>query len=216
MKRNGRALAVGMLLICAWTSAGQNVTVAQVVEHRPWSEILLVVGNKVALSLPDGAYVQGKALAVLPEALELNVDKTSNPDLYPQGENSIPRSQISVMEVWIKRRRDFPIATHVIGSATSPAGIIGIGAIGARIGGYGGLAAHTAVTLGGAIVGVMIGKKLDTEEVATLIRIVSEPSDNLKPSRVHPRSLQSPWRNRTVRETDLPVRTGTPLMPWPR
>ena len=148
--------------------------------------------------------------------MEMDVKNTSRPDLYPAGKVTISRSMISVIEVWIKRRRDFPIATHVIGSATSPAGIIGIGAIGARIGGYGGLAAQTAVTLGGAIVGVMIGKKLDTEEVATLIRIVPEPNAAPDPSHVHPRSLQSPWRNRTVRETDLPVRTATPLMPWPR
>ena len=104
----------------------------------------------------------------------------------------------------------------VIGRATSTAGILGVGVIGGRIGGYGGLAAQTAVTLGGAIVGVMIGKKLDTEEVATLIRIVPESNAATDPSRVNLRSLQLAVPNQTVRETDLPARTGNPLMPWPR
>jgi hypothetical protein len=113
----------------------------------------------------------------------------------------------------MKRPKDFPVATHVIGRAASSAGLFGLGVIRK---GYGGLAAQTAVALGGAAVGAIIGKRLDTEEVRMLFRIIPEPVSSGNPSRAALTRRFSESSAGRVRETDLPARPGAPLMPWPR
>src|SRR5262249_25540114 len=71
---------------------------ARVVE-RLWSELLPIVGEKIAISLPDGSYVQGKTVAIEPDNLKMNVEKTSSPGLHPVGTNTIPRAMIDIVEI---------------------------------------------------------------------------------------------------------------------
>jgi hypothetical protein len=59
----------------------------------------LILSRKVALVLPDGAAVEGEAVAVQPDALELTITKTSDPRGYPKGAASIPRSSISTLQL---------------------------------------------------------------------------------------------------------------------
>ena len=66
----------------------------------PWSEIAaLVEHQKVALVLPDAATIEGQVLAVEPDALVLDIKKSSDPRSHPARQSSIPRSSISVLQL---------------------------------------------------------------------------------------------------------------------
>ena len=143
---------------------------AQDVETRPWSEILVVVGHDVGLSLPDG-YIEGKALAVTPDALEIDVQATSNAAVYPMGHATIARPLVSVIRLRKSDGRAPRVATQTIGQSAVFAGLAGFGL---RSGLRGSLKS-AAVQIGTATLGVAIGKRFDNRQVETLIRIVPEP-----------------------------------------
>lgn len=66
----------------------------------PWSEIAAFVDHKtVALVLPEGAMIEGKVLAVEPDALVLDIKKSSDPRAHPPKQSSIPRSSVSVLQL---------------------------------------------------------------------------------------------------------------------
>lgn len=65
-----------------------------------WSELQDAVGSrKVRLSLPSGVRVEGKVAAVMPDALLLDVSKTSDSQAAPKGRLSIPRTSTSELTV---------------------------------------------------------------------------------------------------------------------
>ena len=69
-----------------------------------WRDLApLILGEKVAFSLPNGTRIEGKALAVSPYALTIDVQKTSDSRNRPKGKTFIPRSSVSVLS--LKRAR---------------------------------------------------------------------------------------------------------------
>jgi hypothetical protein len=65
-----------------------------------WSELgSRIAGRKVALALPDGTRIEGKALRVDPDGLRLKVTKTSDRKVQPKGEHMVPRQSLSVLRV---------------------------------------------------------------------------------------------------------------------
>lgn len=167
--QSGLVALVAATVICA--SPGRPL--AQDVEYRPWSEILIVVGRDIALSLPDG-YVQGKATAVTSDALELDVQATSNTDKYPKGHATIARPLVSVIRVRRSDERAPRVASQTIGQAAVFGGLFGLGS---RNGGVKGMVQGAGITLGAATLGAALGRKLDDRKVETVIRIVAEPGD---------------------------------------
>jgi hypothetical protein len=169
---NGRIAAV--LIIAAGIWAAPRQARAQDVEVRPWSEILIVVGHNVGLSLPD-AYVEGEALAVTSNALELDVEKTSNAAAYPKGRVTIARSLVSVIRLRKGDGRAPRVASQTIGQAAVVGGLAaGFGGFGSRNGIRGSLKS-AGVQIGAAALGSAIGRRLDDRDVETLIRIAPEP-----------------------------------------
>ena len=144
---------------------------AQDVERRPWSELVIVVGHHIGLSLPDG-YVEGRALAVTQDALEVDVEKTSNAGAYSKGPTSIPRSRVSVIRLRQGDGRAPRVASQIIGQAAVVGGLFG--ALNPRSGGLGGSLRSAGVQIGAATAGAMIGRRLDNRNVETLIRVVPD------------------------------------------
>ena len=168
--RGASGTATFVLLAALLMAPG--LALAQDVERRPWSELVVVVGHDIALSLPDG-YVEGEALAVTHDALELDVRKTSNAGTYPKGHVTIPRSRVSVIRL---RRGDNGaprLASQTLGSAAIMGGLYGLGT---RTGLRGNLRG-VGVQLGAAAAGAVIGRRLDTRDVETLIRVIPEPGE---------------------------------------
>lgn len=79
--------------------AGQASRASQKTPGRlHWSELApIVVDRKIQTTLPDGTRIQGQALAIRPEALVMEITKTSNRKVHPKGQAEIPRA--SVMEL---------------------------------------------------------------------------------------------------------------------
>lgn len=167
-KRIAATLVLGLGLLVAPDHAR-----AQNVERRPWSELVVVVGHNVALSLPDG-YVEGEALAVTDEGLEVDVEKTSNARVYPKGHTTIPRSRVSVIRFRRSDNRAPRVASATVGQAAIMGGLFG--GLGSRTGLRGSLRG-VGVQIGAAAAGAAIGRRLDNRDTETLIRIVPEPGD---------------------------------------
>ena len=168
--RSIRMAATLVLAACLLTAS--ELALAQGVERRPWSELVIVVGHNVALSLPDG-YVEGKALAVTRDALEMDVQRTSNADTYPKGHATIPRPVVSVIRLRRSDNRAPRVASQTIGQAVVMGGLFGLGSRNGLRGSLRGV----GVQIGAAAAGAAIGRRLDNREVETLIRVAPESGD---------------------------------------
>ncbi len=72
----------------------------------PWTELAPALAGKVVSTvLVDGTTLQGRVLDVLADELRFEATKTSNRDLHPKGNISLPRSQVSVFSY--KERRGY-------------------------------------------------------------------------------------------------------------
>ncbi|MBI2819981.1 MAG: hypothetical protein HYX73_08380 [Acidobacteria bacterium] len=167
---------VGVTLIFCWLSLSQSIALAQTAVELPWSEIApLIVDREIALALPDGTYIRGKALAVQADALEMDVKKTSDSRLHPKGHTTIPRASASVIE--LRQMRKFPVGAIAGGGAGYVGGVYlgyGIGRIATKEDEIGGpLLGAMISAIAGAIVGGRLGHDLDQRN--TLIKIVPEP-----------------------------------------
>jgi len=175
MLRQTIALAVAFGLVTQDAAfASQNPTLDARRVQIAWEELVaLVVDQRISTTLPDGTRLEGDALAVRPEALVVDVQKTSNKKLHPKGQTEIPRSAVS--EVRVIRVRG--IAMRII---------LGI------LGGFGGAYASVglafvtdsaavllpAILLGiplAAIGGYYAGKLLDTRVTHLLIKNPGQP-----------------------------------------
>ena len=178
-----RTLQIVMAACFSGLSLGQSIAVAQTAVELPWSEIApLIVDQEIAVVLPDTTYIQGKALAVREDALELDVKKTSDRRLHPKGRTTIPRAAAAVIE--LREMRQFPIGA--IGGGV--AGYWGGAALGLGIGlivmndkdrsgeDYGGaLLVGMASAIAGAVVGGRLGHNLDRRNI--LIKIIPDPPE---------------------------------------
>jgi hypothetical protein len=64
-----------------------------------WGEIEPHIGQRtIALVLPDGVHLVGKVMDITPDALALNVTKSSDPKGHPKGKTSITRSDVTVIQ----------------------------------------------------------------------------------------------------------------------
>src|SRR5438093_3849774 len=65
-----------------------------------WEELAgVAAGKDVELLLTDGTRLKGELLIVRPDALSIDVIKTSNKRIYPKGQREIPRAAVSEFEM---------------------------------------------------------------------------------------------------------------------
>ena len=137
-----------------------------------WAELgPAIAGQKIQLVLPGGVEIQGNVLGVEPEALRLDVTKTSDKKAVRKGENSIPRPAVSTIRIsrYTKRWRllltpglpgtlmlAMTVAIAHQRYTPDPGKVIPIG---------------MAVTASSTIAGYYVGKHLDRQEL-TEIKIV--------------------------------------------
>jgi hypothetical protein len=88
------------LLICVLLCGGSGRLFAAKVIELKWSALSPVIGgHNVVLALPDGNVLKGKVLEVLPDALVLDVAKSSVEKAFPKGRNEIPRAQVTALNL---------------------------------------------------------------------------------------------------------------------
>jgi len=137
-----------------------------------WNELSgLAVGKNVELHLNDGTRLQGELLAVRPDALSIDVSKTSNKLTYPKGQREIPRASLSTFQMRsLKTARWRVVGTTagVVGGIFTGAGV-GVGICRSTCGGgavWGGIGVGVAV----AILGNRLGHEADIQ--TTIVKIV--------------------------------------------
>ena len=136
---------LGTLLLCLlYLTAGLEAATREM--KLKWSELgAHIAGHKVSLTSPDGHYLEGEVISVQSEALEMNVNKTSDRQAIAKGKHSFVRSSVSQIGLKTKRMRG-----RVIGVSTGLGVGVGSIAVGYSMQSWGGL----GVALIGAIVGV--------------------------------------------------------------
>lgn len=93
-----------------------------------WDELAgVIVQKRISTVLPDGVKLQGEVLAVRPESLVLDVQKSSRKKLHALGQTEIPRA--SITEVRVIRHRS--AAMRIIGGTLGAiGGVFATGAVG--------------------------------------------------------------------------------------
>jgi hypothetical protein len=140
--------------------------------RRTWNELYrMIPGMNIRMMLPDTTVIRGRALDVRPDELVVDVRRTSNPRLHAKGRTAIPRSDVSTIELFVRR----PPGTHP-----------DAGAIGAALGGVAvspfllylgetnkvsGWAA-LAIAIGAAAGGAMLANRLHGTSSDVLIIVV--------------------------------------------
>jgi hypothetical protein len=82
-------------LFCVLLFGSSGRLFASKVIELKWSELPpVIVGHNVELTLQDGSALKGKALAILPDALLLDVAKSSVEKPVPKGKHEIPRAHV--------------------------------------------------------------------------------------------------------------------------
>jgi len=148
-----------------------SIAMANEIELR-WNELSgIALGRNVDLRLTDGTRVQGELLVVRPEALSIDVNKTSNKLTYPKGQREIPRASMSTLELRrIKTARWRVVGTTagVVGGLFAGAGVA-VGLCRYTCGGgavWAGIGAGVAV----AVVGNRLGHEADMQ--TTIVKII--------------------------------------------
>lgn len=161
-----RFTAVLMAALCL----GQSLAMAAQQVQVAWSELApLTVDKKVSLNLVDSKRVQGEMLAVRPDELVLNIRKSSDRKLYPNGQASIPREAVSEIRV-IREKGPVKLFGGVAGTIGGLFASAGLAYVGAGAAAIPGLVLLVPVS---AVAGYYAGKALDRR--TTIITIAPEP-----------------------------------------
>ncbi len=144
------------------------------VQKTTWEGLSIVLGKQVTIVMPGGTIIRGKAKAVEPDALTMQVKQTTDPIAYPKGFLRIPRETLRVLQLQTKGTK-FRIIGTALGAVAGLAG--GGGAAIAIQGGIlsnnnpgGAAAALIGITAVGTTVGYLTGDKGDTRSL--IIEIV--------------------------------------------
>jgi hypothetical protein len=85
----------------------------------PWSDVgSLILDEKIRVSLPTGAVVEGKVLAFHPESLELQIQKTSDNTIQPKGKIVVPRTSLHLLKL-LKPRKKWRIILTSVGAGVA-------------------------------------------------------------------------------------------------
>jgi len=134
-------------------------------ERVTWSEVAAATsGAKITMVLPSGTEIRGRVLELEPQALIVDVTKTSNSKDVAKGRASIPRSSASTIHV-----RKCGVKWRAILGIGLPAGLLAAtaGAINAQsptVKGEEAYGVGVAVAAGSAVAGYFIGRQLDCHD----------------------------------------------------
>lgn len=93
-----------------------------------WGELgSFVADQRISTVLPDGAKLEGEVLAVRPESLVLDVQKSSRRKLYPLGQTEIPRASITEVLVIREQSAVMRVFGAILGGIGGAFGVSGLG-----------------------------------------------------------------------------------------
>ena len=123
--------------------------------ERTWEELpVMITNSRIALVLPDGTRLRGIGRGIQGNELIMDVRRSSNKSLHPKGRMAIPRPQVSVIDLYLRR----DLSENGRGAAIG-AGVGGavMGGVGVGLGDSGHERLAVVVFVAGASVGAVIG-----------------------------------------------------------
>jgi hypothetical protein len=169
---------IALLLSFAFLSQGTGLAdeVTQAIKQKhgllAWSELeALVVDRTAKTTLADGARIEGDILAVRPEALVIDIRKTSDKTGHPKGEAAIPRGLVTGLQL-IRHSGPGRLIGGLLGAV---GGCALAGVITFYNPGAGAILGWTVLLPGAATGGYYFGKTLDRR--VTKITIAPENSE---------------------------------------
>jgi hypothetical protein len=168
----GRAvalLATALLGVAPALSAREKKV--QVRVQAPWEELAPFVERRdIETVLTNGVYLRGRAEQVLPDALEVQVKKTSDVALVPRGRGRIPRELVTVLTVKWKTRRARAVLTPVMAVALPYAVFVTlVFGMGVDTDDLGGAVTSIPLLIGSATVGYLLGDRIDTKWMRVIV-----------------------------------------------
>ena len=165
--------------LCIWTKACVLAVLLVLLHVNPaagappevqvaWEDLSALLENRdIETVLLNGVHIKGKVQRVLPEAIEVKVKYSADPNVVPEGLQKLDRKLFSVLTVKWKKGS----AGRVLLTATMPFvtfffvnGVlrVGVDAMGTK-GLYG-------VLIGGGVLGYYLGDRVDTKKLIVRIR----------------------------------------------
>ena len=121
-------------------------------QRLTWEELSQLVGKNVTIAMYDGGAVAGTVREVQPDALVIQVSKTTSEEAYPKGLMRVPRRKLHVLDLHSKSRKYRAIGTALgFGAGAAGGAAVAIGVQGGVFGDEHGAAA------GAGMIGVMAG-----------------------------------------------------------
>lgn len=131
--RQSVAIVLSALLLNATTSAAAKEEKQKIPAYRlQWRDLpRMITDHKVVMKLPDGTRVQGKVLSVEPDAMVLDITKTSDKHAYAKGHGSVPRAAISEFRLVKRTGHTWTVVGTAIGAGVG----LALGGVAAVYGG---------------------------------------------------------------------------------
>ena len=167
-----RRFIAALISVVMLTISTQDLLALQLRQRSTWSELSrMIPGMTIRLILPDRAVIGGRVLDVRPDELVVDVRRTSNRRLHPKGRTAIPRSDVSAIELFLRRPPGArpnagAIGAGIGGAAVSPL-IFSLGETN-KISGWGAL----AIAIGAAAGGAMVANRIHGHHGDVLITVV--------------------------------------------
>ena len=121
-------------------------------QRLTWDELPRLVGKQVSIAMYNGGAVAGRVREVQPDALVIEVARSTNLTVYPKGPLRVPRERLHVLDLHGKGYKYRVIGT-ALGFLAGTAGGFGV-----AIGVQGGILGDEHSTAAGtALVGMMAG-----------------------------------------------------------
>jgi hypothetical protein len=136
-------------------------------EELTWTELPALTGRILRMTMPHGVVISGKLTAVEPEALVLQIRRTTDSEAYPKGRFLVPRSQVKVFSVLSKGKR-----YRVIGTICGAWLGLGLGTYAAIHTDSAGAGIATLSAVGGGLttLGYFLGDAADGRTTTVVIR----------------------------------------------
>jgi hypothetical protein len=135
-----------------------------------WDELApMIRGQRIEVTLADSTIVKGEAIAVREDTIVLDVSGSSNPQTYPNGNGSIPRGAVVLVQLERSRGSGAKTLGTVVGVL---AGVVIGGYVSATVADSAGVGIPLFLGLasGITVAGYQVGKQMDRQ--LTTIRVV--------------------------------------------
>ena len=165
---------IAVLVACAMltVSTTQSLLARPIQRRMTWNELSrMIPGMNIRMMLPDTTVIRGRALEVRPDELVVDVRRTSNPRLHAKGRTVIPRSDVSTIELFLRRPPGAHPDASAIGAALGGVAVspflLYLGETN-KVSGW----AALAIAIGAAAGGALLANRLHGTPTDVLITVV--------------------------------------------